>query len=73
MQEERKELLMKVDGMSCSGCAAAVTRTVQRLDPEAEVQVDLEHGRVTVHTRAQALEVAEAISKGGYEARAMTL
>ncbi len=73
MTEERKDLLMKVDGMSCSGCAAAVTRMVQRLDPGAVVQVDLEHGRVAVRTRAQALEVAEVINRGGYEARAMTL
>ena len=73
MDEECKEFVMKVDGMTCDGCANAVRRTVQRLDPGAEVQIDLEHGRVTVTTRAQSLEVADAITRAGYEARAMTL
>jgi copper chaperone len=73
MEEPRKELLMQVDGMTCSGCASAVTRTIQRLDPGAEVDVDLAHGRVRVVTCAQALEVSQAITKAGYEARAMTL
>jgi copper chaperone len=73
MEEPRKELLMQVEGMTCSGCANAVKRTVHRLDPSAEVEVDLAHGRVRVVTCAQALEVSQAITKAGYEARAMTM
>lgn len=72
MAEERKELVMQVDGMTCQGCVGAVTRTIKRLDPQAEVTVDLPHGRVAVTTRAQSVEVAQAINKAGYEARAMT-
>ena len=30
-----------VDGMSCNHCAKAVTKAVQQLDPQAQVQVDL--------------------------------
>jgi copper chaperone len=73
MEDARKELLMQVDGMTCQGCVTAVTRSIQRLDPSAEVEVDLDHGRVRVATRAQALEVSEAITKAGYDARAMTM
>lgn len=73
MTTPRKDLLMAVEGMTCQGCANAVRKTVQRLDPEAEVEVDLEHNRVRVHTYAEALEVAQAITKAGYEAKAMTL
>jgi copper chaperone len=73
MEESRKELLMQVDGMTCQGCVNAVTRTIQRLDPGAEVDVDLAHGRVRVITQAQALEVSQAITKAGYDARAMTM
>lgn len=73
MEESRKELLMQVDGMTCQGCVDAVTRTIQRLDPGAEVDVDLAHGRVRVITQAQALEVSQAITKAGYDARAMTM
>jgi copper chaperone len=72
-QEERKELIMQVDGMTCQGCVDAVTKAIRRLDPSAEVAVDLGHGRVTVHTFAQALELAEALGKAGYEAKGMTL
>jgi copper chaperone len=73
MEEPRKELLMQVDGMTCQGCVNAVKRTIQRLDPSAEVEVDLDHGRVRVMTNAQALEVSQAVTKAGYEARAMTM
>ena len=70
--EPRKELLMQVDGMTCEGCVNAVTRTVKRLDPQAEVDIDLAHGRARIVTRAQAVEVSQALTRAGYEARAMT-
>ncbi len=73
MADEAMELLMQVKGMTCGGCETAVRRAVQRLDPEARVEVDRAHERVSIVTRAQALEVAEAINRAGYEARAMTL
>jgi len=72
MEEPRKDLLMKVDGMTCQGCVNAVTRAIQRLDPGASVDVDLEHGRVHVVTRAQTVEVARALDAAGYEVHAMT-
>jgi copper chaperone len=72
MEEPRKELLMQVDGMTCEGCVNAVTRTVKRLDPQADVEIDLAHGRARVVTTAQSLDVAQALTKAGYEARAMT-
>ncbi len=72
MEEPRKDLLMQVDGMTCQGCVNAVTKTVQRLDPGAEVDVDLEHGRARIVTQAQSLDVAQALTKAGYETRAMT-
>ena len=72
MEEPRKDLLMQVDGMTCQGCVNAVTKTIRRLDPEAEVEVDLPHGRVRVSTVAQSVDVAQAITKAGYDAHAMT-
>ncbi|RDI57870.1 heavy-metal-associated domain-containing protein [Microvirga subterranea] len=73
MDEPRKDLLMQVDGMTCQGCVNAVTKAVQRLDPGATVDVDLDHGRVHISTKAQSLEVAQALNAAGYEARAMTM
>ena len=37
---------LKVSNMSCSHCVGAVTRAVKSIDPQADVQVDLETGRV---------------------------
>jgi copper chaperone len=70
--EPRKELLMQVDGMTCQGCIEAVTKVIHRLDPNAAVDVDLAHGRIKVTTLAQSLDVAAALTRAGYEARAMT-
>ncbi|MDR7035420.1 MULTISPECIES: heavy-metal-associated domain-containing protein [Methylobacterium] len=73
MDERQVDLLMmRVEGMTCSGCAEAVRRTIRRLDPGAEVEVDLALGRVALRTRAQSLEVAQALTGAGYTATAMT-
>lgn len=72
MEEPRKDLLMRVEGMTCQGCVNSVTKAIQRLDPGARVDVDLEHGRVHVVTKAQSVEVAQALDAAGYEAHAMT-
>ena len=70
--DERIALTMKVEGMTCAGCAESVRRTIRRLDPGAEVAVDLDHGRVTATTSAQSLDVAQALTAAGYTATAMT-
>ena len=72
MEEPRKDLLMRVEGMTCQGCVTSVTKAIQRLDPGASVDVDLEKGRVHVVTKAQSVEVAQALDAAGYEAHAMT-
>jgi copper chaperone len=72
MDATPSDLLMQVEGMTCDGCAAAVRRAIQRLDPDARVAVDLDHGRVAVTTTAQALSIAEALTEAGYTASAMT-
>jgi copper chaperone len=74
VQEERKELIMDIAGMAGRDGVEAVTKAIRLLDPSAEVAaVDLEHGRITVHTCAQSLEVSEALRKAGYEPKGMTL
>ena len=72
MDETHADLSMRVEGMTCDGCAAAVTRTVQRIDPRAEVRIDRASGRVAIRTGAQALAIADALTKAGYTATAMT-
>ena len=72
MDETHADLLMRVEGMTCDGCAAAVTRAVQRVDPGAVVRVDRPAGRVAIRSGAQALVIADALTRAGYTATAMT-
>ena len=72
MDETRADLLMRVEGMTCDGCAAAVTRAVQRIDPGASVRVDRANGRVAIQSQAQALVIADALTRAGYTATAVT-
>jgi copper chaperone len=60
---------IKVKGMSCGHCAAAVTKALQSLPGVSEVQVDLAGGRVTYQSAGQASpeEVARVIKAAGYE------
>lgn len=72
MDATPSDLLIQVEGMTCDGCVAAVCRAIRRLDPEAKVAVDLDHGCIAVTTTAQASSIAEALSEAGYTASAIT-
>uniref|UniRef100_E1TD18 Heavy metal transport/detoxification protein n=1 Tax=Burkholderia sp. (strain CCGE1003) TaxID=640512 RepID=E1TD18_BURSG len=55
-----------VEGMSCQHCVAAVTNAVREHDDAANVQVDLEAGRIAVES-TQAVDVLKAaIEDAGY-------
>jgi len=59
---------LKVENMTCGGCAARVTRAVQALDPEAKVEVLLKDRLVHVQSAAAADAIADAVSAAGYPA-----
>ncbi len=67
---ESKTVVLSVEGMTCDGCANAVRRVVQKADPAARVDVNLDAKRVEATTTASADSLAQAISKAGYPARA---
>ena len=67
---DAKTITLDVKGMTCQGCVNAVTRIVKRADANAEVKIDLAAGRADVTTAVAAETIAQAISKGGYEAAA---
>lgn len=69
---ETHEFILKVDGLARPGAVAAVREALRGLDPGAEVEADPAHESVTVRIRADSLEVAQAIARAGFEARAMT-
>jgi copper chaperone len=55
-----------VPGMSCSHCVSMVTRTVQSVDPQAKVNVDLDSKKVRVESSQQREPIARALTEAGY-------
>jgi copper chaperone len=59
----------KVQGMSCQHCVRAVTQAVQSLDPQAQVRVTLQEGKigqVSVSTKLDRAQTQAAIEEEGY-------
>lgn len=59
-------IVLTLPGMTCGGCAGAVTRTLQALDPQAEVEVDLPTHQVNISTSADRDEVETALTRAGF-------
>lgn len=55
-----------VEGMSCNHCVKAVTKAVQLLDPQAQVQIDLASKKVEVESTQTREAIAQAIADEGY-------
>jgi copper chaperone len=56
--------------MSCQHCVRAVTQAIQTLDAQAQVQIDLTAGRVSVQSALSRERVAAAIREEGYSVTA---
>ena len=63
---------LRVDGMTCGHCVRAVTSAVESIDPEANVEIYLEDGRLRAETRKSMADVIEAIQGAGYSAAPMS-
>ncbi|MSO65072.1 MAG: copper chaperone [Alphaproteobacteria bacterium] len=59
-------LKLKVEGMSCDGCARSVSRAVIARLPAAKVAIDLPSGWVTIEGPADATIAKQAIVEAGY-------
>jgi copper chaperone len=57
---------LQVEGMTCGGCAKSVTRSVQSVDGNANVVVDLQAKKVRIETTANLEAVTAAIKDAGY-------
>lgn len=56
-----------IKGMTCSGCAMAVTKAIKRSAPEAAVTVDFKAGTAKVEKGPEAAVIARAVSEAGFE------
>ena len=62
---------LKVTGMSCGHCVAAIEKAVKGLDSQAEVAADIEKGEVTVNSDIEFASISDAIKEAGYENEAI--
>lgn len=60
-------LTLKVDGMSCGHCTRTITSAIHAIDSEADVQIDLAQGLVSIQSRATAEAIKTAIADSGFE------
>jgi copper chaperone CopZ len=56
-----------VKGMSCSGCVSSVTKALKLADPNAEVSVELEGGKVTLESGLSDDAIRLAIEDAGFD------
>ena len=59
-------ITLKVGGMSCQGCVAAVRRAVETATPGIAIAVDLARGEVTLPALADRAAIAAAIRGAGF-------
>ncbi|CCD40710.1 Copper chaperone [Candidatus Paraburkholderia kirkii UZHbot1] len=52
--------------MSCQHCVAAVTRSIKGINPQAQVCVDLERGKVAIESVQSNDALKDAIDEAGY-------
>ncbi|CAL63405.1 putative Heavy metal transport/detoxification protein [Herminiimonas arsenicoxydans] len=57
---------LQVEKMSCGHCVNAVTKSVQAVDAQAQVEVDLAQRKVRVQSGAELAKIAAAIDDAGY-------
>lgn len=57
----------RIKGMTCGGCARAVTNAIRGLAADARVDVDLSSGTVTVAGAVADAAIAKAVSEAGFE------
>ena len=57
-----------IEDMHCGHCVGMVTKTVQQLDPQARVQVELASKKLVVESTQPREAIAQALAEAGYPA-----
>ncbi|WP_306393760.1 heavy metal translocating P-type ATPase [Telluria beijingensis] len=64
---------LTVEGMSCKHCVGRVTQSVQAVDADARVAIDLDKASVRIDSRADLERIVAAIDGAGYPVTARAL
>jgi copper chaperone len=57
---------LKVEGMTCGGCAKSVTNSVKKIDADASVEVDLNTKLVKVNRSKSQDAISPSIINAGF-------
>lgn len=60
-------LNLKVEGIHCGGCASSIKKALAAAAPGAEVEVDIDNGKVKVGGTPDRAKVVAAIEDAGYD------
>ncbi len=59
---------LRIDAMTCGGCARSVTATIKAVDPNAAVDIDVASKLVNVQTAADEQQILDALAADGFPA-----
>jgi copper chaperone len=63
------QIELKIDGMTCDGCQAGVTKILKAQKDVIAVTVDLASGRAVVESNADPQQLVRAVEAAGYDAQ----
>ena len=59
---------LRIEDMTCGGCARAVTKAIQSADPDARIETDPAARRVKIETKASPAALQEVLVEAGFPA-----
>ena len=59
---------LRIESMTCGGCARSVTRAIQSVDPNASIETDPASRTVKVETTATSAVLQQVLEEAGYPA-----
>ncbi len=63
---------LKIEGMTCDHCSAAVKRALEQVEGVVSAEVDLESGRATVQGSPALAALLAAVQEEGYTAQTLS-
>ncbi|MFU0506343.1 heavy-metal-associated domain-containing protein [Pseudaminobacter sp. NGMCC 1.201702] len=59
---------LRIEGMTCGGCAKSVTKAIQSVDPNARIETNPAARTVKVETAASQAVLQQVLEEAGYPA-----
>ncbi len=60
-------LKLKVPDINCNSCAKAITTSIQVIEPDAKIDIDVENKIVSVESKTSSEFIKQAINAAGFQ------